>query len=54
MIGGEKNQFMRFMQVMKIFTKAHLFNILRINNICENIKNIASMINNSDLLKKVK
>ena len=35
-----------------IYEGTFIRNILRINNIVENIKNIASMINNSDLLKK--
>ena len=36
-----------------IYEGTFIRNILRINNIVENIKNIASMINNSDLLKKL-
>ena len=37
-----------------IYEGTFIRNILRINNIVENIKNIASMINNSDLLKNWK
>jgi superfamily II RNA helicase len=36
-----------------VYEGTFIRNILRINNIIENIKNIAEMINNSDLLKKL-